>query len=157
MHPPTNVPLASLPAWKHSGLAHRCAASRWLSAFAITETGTDLLCAMHLIWCAAREQIIAPLALLSRMPISQDALKSFRNKHICLFPHTDTPEEICNHWSDQLHEAGALAVEQYSFAELINPDGSPVQTLHDFLRIDAEVCLTHYDAIESAFLLDQHR
>ena len=121
-------------------------------AIAITETGADLLCAMHLIWCAAREQIIAPLALLSRTPISEQALKSFRNKHICLFPHADTPEEIGNHWSDQLREAGALAVEEYSFAELINPDGSSVETLHDFLRIDAEVWEAHYDAIESAFL-----
>jgi hypothetical protein len=119
---------------------------------AITETGADLLCAMHLIWCAAREHVIAALALLSRTPISEQPLESFRNKHICLFPHASTPEEICNHWSDQLREAGALAVEEYSFAELINPDGSSVQTLHDFVRIDAEVWEAHYDAIESAFL-----
>ena len=119
---------------------------------AITETGIDLLCALHLIWCAGREQIIAPIALLSRMPISEQALHMFRYKHICLFPHADTPEEISNHWSDQLHEADALAVEQYSFDELINPDGSPVQTLHDFLRIDAEVWEAHYEPIESAFL-----
>jgi hypothetical protein len=121
-------------------------------AIAITETGADLLCAMHLIWCAAREQIIAALALLSRTPISEQVLKSFRNKHICLFPHANRAEEICNHWSDQLREAGALAVEEYSFAELINPDGSSVQTLHDFVRIDAEVRESHYDPIESAFL-----
>jgi hypothetical protein len=118
----------------------------------ITETGIDLLCALHLIWCAGREQIIAPIALLSRMPISEQALHMFRNKHICLFAHADTLEEISNHWSDQLREAGALAVEEYSFAELINPDGSPVQTLHDFVRIDAEVWEANYDAIESAFL-----
>jgi hypothetical protein len=121
-------------------------------AIAITETGADLLCATHLIWCAARERVIAALALLSRTPISEQSLKSFRNKHICLFPHASTPEEICNHWSDQLREAGALAVEQYSFAELISPDGSSVQTLHDFVRIDAEVWEAHFDAIESAFL-----
>ena len=121
-------------------------------AIAITETGIDLLCALHLIWCASREQTIAPIALLSRMPISEQALQSFCNKHICLFQHADTPEEIGNHWSDQLREAGALAVEQYSFDELLNPDGSSVQTLHDFVRIDAEVWESHYDPIESAFL-----
>jgi hypothetical protein len=119
-------------------------------AIAIVELGVDFICALHLNWCAAREHVIAPVALLSHVPIAEQALERFHDKHICLFPHTDTPQEVHELWSDQLRSAGALEVEEYSFAGLVNPDGSSAQNLRDFLHLDVDQWEIHRDEIENA-------
>jgi hypothetical protein len=121
-------------------------------AIAVVEGGIDLLCALHLIWCASREKLIAPVSLLGHAPIAKSAVPGFQGKAVSIFPHTSTPQEVIDQWSDQLHEAGALEVETYSFGGLITNDEEPVATLRDFVRVSVDQWDGDLrDAIENAF------
>jgi hypothetical protein len=104
-------------------------------AIALVESGLELPCALHLAWCAVRERVIAPVALLSHAPIEESALPIFKDKCVRFFPHAGTPEEVIECWGDQLLDAGATKVEQYRFDGLLTTDEQPVQNLRDFITV----------------------
>ena len=126
-------------------------------AIALVCSGIDLLAALHLSWGVAREDIIAPVAIMPPAgdiadAIADMALTPFKGKVVCLFPHSGTPQEVGEHWSDQLHEAGALEVETYSFDGLLTNGAEPVQCLRGFVRVNVDQWDGNQrDAIESAF------
>jgi hypothetical protein len=121
---------ASMPGWP-IGLPETAS----FPAVVLVECGIDLICSLHLSWCAEHEELIAPVALLSYAPIEESALSFFGGKRVRLFPHAGTPEEVIEYWGDQLLDAAATKVEQYRFDGLLTTDEQPVQNLRDFITV----------------------
>jgi hypothetical protein len=88
-------------------------------AIALVCGGIDLLAALHLSWCVAREDIIAPVAI-SPPPtgiagIADMALPLFKDKAVCLFPHASIEgRQAKAKWGRKLSETGGAA-EIYDF------------------------------------------
>ena len=123
-------------------------------AIALVEGGPDLLAAFHFLWLAGRGDSIAPVAILgAQNRILKDALPYFQGKTVRIFEHNDadgTGPAAARRWAAQLMAAGAL-VDGFSFAGLTQADGSPVNDLNDFVRIDPHQWETQRNIIESAF------
>ena len=124
-------------------------------AVALVCGGIDLLAALHLAWCAAREDIIAPAAIMpidtGTAGIADMTLPLFKDKAVCLFPHADKAgRQAKAKWGRQLAGAGIKA-EIYDFQGLITADKSPVVTLADFVRVDPDQWEERRDIIEGAF------
>ena len=124
-------------------------------AIALVYGGIDLLAALHLSWCVAREDIVAPVAIIptdtGTAGTADMALPLFKNKTGCLFPHTDkTGRHAKAKWGRQLAGIGIKA-EIYDFQGLITADQNPVVTLADFAGVDPDQWEEHWDVIEGAF------
>ena len=121
---------------------------------ALVEGGPDLLAAFHFLWLAGRSDSIAPVAILgAQNRILKDALPYFQGKTVRIFEHNDadgTGPVAARRWAAQLKPAGAV-VDGFSFAGLTQADGSPVNDLNDFVRIDPHQWDTQRDLAESAF------
>jgi hypothetical protein len=123
-------------------------------AIALVEGGPDLLAALHLAWCAGREDRIAPVAILgASLVIPAPVLPLFAGKHVRLFAHLDKSglkAERC--WFQQLKNAGAL-VDRYNFGGFVTVDGKAVTDLNDFVSVSVDQWEEDRQAIEEAFLL----
>ena len=121
-------------------------------AIALVCGGTDLLAAFHLSWCADREDVIAPVVILSpATAISDTALLLFAGKEVCLFSHTDQiGRQAKNRWGRQLVATG-IEPEIYDLSGLTTAAGSPIFTLSDFVHVHPVQWDEHRDIIESAF------
>ena len=125
-------------------------------AIALVYGGIDLLAALHLSWCASREDVIAPVAMLptatrTAAAIADLALPLFKNKAVCLFPHDDKEgQQAKNRWGRQLVRAG-IEPELYSLDGLTTANGSPIITLHDFAHVDPDQWEELRDVVETAF------
>jgi hypothetical protein len=125
-------------------------------AIALVCGGIDLLAALHLSWCASREDIIAPVAIMPpggdiADAIADMALTLFKGKVVCLFPHADKAgRQAKAKWGRQLAGIGIKA-EIYDLQGLITTDQNPVVTLADFARVDPDYWEEHRDVIERAF------
>ena len=121
-------------------------------AVALVCAGIDLLAALHLSWCVAREDIIAAVAIIpTDAAIADMALPLFKGKAVCLFPHADESGKRAKaKWGRQLAAVGIKA-EIYDFQGLITTDQAPVVTLADFARIDPDQWEERRDVIEGAF------
>jgi hypothetical protein len=127
--------------------------SSW--AVALVCGGIDLLAALHLVWCAAREDIVAPVAIIptdtGAAGIASNALALFKDKAVCLFPYADKAgRQAGDMWGRQLLQAG-IEPETYDFGGLATTEGFPVITLRDFAHIDPDQWEEHRDTIEAAF------
>ncbi|MEI6279086.1 MAG: hypothetical protein WCQ16_06860 [Verrucomicrobiae bacterium] len=121
-------------------------------AIVLVEGGPDLLAGLHLAWCADAEDCIAVVAILgagNRIP--DQALPAFAGKNVRIFPDADEPgQKAGQRWARQLAEAG-VAVSGFSFAGLVQSDGSPVKDLNDFCHLDPNQWEGERERIESAF------
>ena len=114
------------------------------SCVALCEGGPDLLAA----YCAARwlglQDIVVPASMLgasNRIP--DDALRHFTGKRVRIFAHDDEPgQAAAARWAEQIAGTGA-EVDGYSFAGLMQADGSPVADLNDFMRMTPEQIEKH--------------
>lgn len=124
-------------------------------AVALVSGGVDLLTALHLSWCVAREDIVAPVAIIPTdtgiAGIADMALPLFKDKAVCLFPHaTKEGQQAKAKWGRQLAGIGIKA-EIYDFQGLVTTDQTPVVTLADFVRVDPDQWEEHRDVIEGTF------
>lgn len=123
-----------------------------LPAIALVEGSPDLLAGFHLAWCADEEDRIAVVAMLgasNRIP--DDALRHFAGKHVRIFPDADDRgQEAGQRWARQLAGAG-VTVSGFSFAGLVQSDGSPAKDLNDFAHVDPDTWEGERDSIEEAF------
>jgi hypothetical protein len=121
-------------------------------AVALVCGGIDLLAALHLSWCAAREDIIAPVAIMPPTTgIADMALHFFKDKAVCLFPHANKAgQQTKNKWGRQLASAG-IQPEIYDLTGLTTATGSPIITLRDFVHLCPDQWEAHRDVIDSAF------
>lgn len=121
-------------------------------AIALVEGSPDLLAGFHLAWCADVENDVAVVAMLgasNRIP--DDALRHFAGKHVRIFPDADDRgQEAGQRWARQLAGAG-VTVSGYSFAGLVQSDGSPVKDLNDFAHVCPDTWEGERDSIEEAF------
>jgi hypothetical protein len=121
-------------------------------AIALVCDGIDLLAALHLSWCVAREGIIAPVAIMPpAASIADIALPLFKGKAVCLFPHaTKEGQQTGDTWGRQLLQTG-IEPDTYSLDGWDAADSSPAITLHDFAHVDPDQWEEHRDTIEAAF------
>jgi len=121
-------------------------------AIALVEGGPDLLAGLHLAWCADAEDRIAVVSILgagNRIP--DQALPAFTGHHVRIFGHADEPgQKAGQRWARQLAGAG-VTVTGFTFAGLVQSDGSPVNDLNDFASIDPDRWKAEHERIESAF------
>ena len=121
-------------------------------AIALVCDGLDLLASIHLLWCVAHEDIIAPVAIMPPAGrIADMALPLFKDKVVCLFPHaTKEGNQAKAKWGRQLAEVGIKA-EIYDFHGLVTTDQTPVMTLADFAGVDPDQWEEHRDVIDGTF------
>jgi hypothetical protein len=121
-------------------------------AIALVCGGIDLLAALHLSWCVAREDIIAPVAIMPpENGIADQALPLFKGKAVCLFPHADKAGRSAKaKWGRQLAGIGIKA-EICDLLGFVTTDQNPVVTLADFAGVDPDQWEEHRDVIEGAF------
>ena len=110
--------------------------ARDFPAILLTEGGPDLLAAFHFVWVTAREEIIAPVAVLgASMSIAEAALPLFAGKEVKIFPHIDPDgQRAGRRWATQLQPFG-VRVNGYSFDGLSLPNRTGVNDLNDFAKI----------------------
>jgi hypothetical protein len=108
---------------------------------ALLEGAPDLLAAFCCILAEAKEQIVAPVAVLGAANhyLDPTALAHFRGKQICLFPHVDEAgRKAARHWARQMKEAGAARVTAFDLSGLLLVDGTIGKDLADLFKIDAD-------------------
>jgi hypothetical protein len=116
----------------------------------------DLLAALHLAWCAAREDIIAPVAIMPpaggiATGIDDMAIHLFKDKAVCLFPHaTKEGNQAKAKWGRQLAGAG-IKTEICDLHGFVTTDQNPVVTLADFAGVDTDQWEEHRGVIEGTF------
>ena len=119
---------------------------------ALVEGSPDLLAGFHLAWCAGAENDIAVVAMLGASNRIPDVtLQHFAGKHVRIFADADVRvQEAGQTWARQLAGAG-VPVSGYSFAGLVQSDGSPVKDLNDFAHVCPDTWEGERDSIEEAF------
>jgi hypothetical protein len=99
--------------------------------------GIDLLAATHLLWCVAREDIIAPVAIISPAGDIADAIDDmamplFNDKAVCLFPHASKEGRQAKAKLGRRLLGTGVKAEIYDFQGLITADQNPVCDLGRF-------------------------
>ena len=134
-------------------------------AIALVEGAPDLIAAFHLAWCSSATpetlalgkgvDLVANLGVVAILGagnwIPANALPHFAGKIVRIFEDDDTKgRDAAARWATQLTLAGAK-VDGFSFAGLRQSDGSPVNDLNDFVRLDPDQWESERKLLESAF------
>ena len=100
----------------------------------------DFLAVFHFIFAEGKEETVAPCAMLgaANHRINPEALKYFKGKHVCLYPHLDDAgHSAAKAWASQLRENGAY-VEAFDLSGCRKTDGSMGKDLNDINFIDVD-------------------
>jgi hypothetical protein len=103
--------------------------------------GIDLLAAFHFLIAEARENAVAPVAILgasNRIP--DGVLKLFTGKRVRIFPHSDANYSglrAAVNWETQLRPIVA-SIDAFDFTGLTKICGSAVKDLNDLTSIDPD-------------------
>ncbi len=107
---------------------------------AFVEGAPDFLAVFQFLLAEGKEKTVAPCAMLgaANHRINPDALKYFKGKHVCLYPHLDEAgSNAAKAWAIQLQENGAY-VEAFDLSGCTKTDGSTSKDLNDINFIDVD-------------------
>ena len=141
--------------WEHIGAKAWTLPGSWASwpigitearpfkSIALCEGGGDFLAAHYLaLWEQStyypkQDISCSPVAMLgASQRIHEEALPMFADKRVRIFGHDDEAGRgAVERWSAQLASVGA-DVDAFSFADLVQTDGNPVNDLNDSLKMD---------------------
>ncbi|MEC5126658.1 hypothetical protein VSU19_07855 [Verrucomicrobiales bacterium BCK34] len=112
---------------------------RLFKKIALVEGGPDLLAAFHFLIEQGDLETL-PIAMLGRSckTIHPEALRLLKERRIRIFPHNDEDGggfEAAKHWSKTLQKVGIQPPSAFSFAGLLQADGTPVSDLNDCTTI----------------------
>ena len=115
--------------------------SRSYPKIAFVEGAPDFLAVFQFILAEeGKEETVAPCAILgsANHRINPEALKYFKGKHVCLYPHLDDAgHSAAKAWASQLRENGAY-VEAFDLSGCRKIDGSMGKDLNDINFIDVD-------------------
>lgn len=105
---------------------------------ACVEGAPDLIAAHDLAMLHGVEYAVGVCAVLGAgvNRFAAECKHHFKGKHVRLFPHTDDAgEQAMEQWAQQIHDAGAMAVDAFALGEFTKLDGMPGKDLADLLRV----------------------
>lgn len=113
---------------------------------ALCEGGGDFLAAFHFLYAEAREDDVAPIAMLgAAFRIHDEALPHFRGKRVCIYPHLDSAgDAAAARWTEQLETVGSY-VDCYSLRGLRQTNGSVVEDLNDLTSLHPDDFETNHE------------
>lgn len=105
------------------------------------EGAPDFLAAFHFLRAERKTETVAPVGILgaSNRTLAPEALAKFKDKAVCLYPHTDEAgRKAAREWARQLKQAGAARVTAFDLSGLVKVDGTTGKDLADVAQLSAE-------------------